>query len=501
MDQKRAKVIIDKDYVVGPVDPRIFGSFIEHIGRTVYGGIYEPGDIFSDENGFRKDVIALLQELQMPIIRYPGGNFVSGYNWEDAVGPKEQRKRRLELAWNAVETNEFGINEFVEWSRIVGSDIIMAVNLGTRGPDEARELVEYCNHVGGTYLSDLRKQHGFKDPHNIKVWCLGNEQDNPPQIGHKTANEYGRIACEAAKVMKWVDPSIELVACGSTNGNMPTFPEWDITVLEHTYEHIDYLSLHSYYWKTDNDWASYLGAAVEMDDYIKSVITACDYVKAKKRSKKVINLSFDEWNVTKEWGEEDIEPWAIAPERGEHIYSIEDAIAGAGMLLTLLKHSDRIKIACQAQLVNFIAPIMARPGKQAWRQTIFYPLMHTSIYGRGDVLQPVIKTPYYNSKLYSDVPLLECVPVFNGIKNELTIFAINRSEEDALLVEFDLRSLGQVFIMDHIIMHDEDFSACNTHEYPERVVPVRVKEEVSVSENFEILLPKLSWHVIRLGIQ
>ena len=219
---KQAKMIISKDFIVGEIDKRMYGSFIEHLGRAIYGGIYEPTHPLADEKGFRKDVIDLVKELQVPIVRYPGGNFVSGYNWEDGVGPVQNRPRRTELAWRTIETNEVGVNEFVEWADRVGAEVMMAVNLGTRGPDEARNLVEYCNHPGGSYYSDLRKSHGFEKPHNIKIWCLGNEMDGPWQIGHKTADEYGRIAWETAKVMKWIDPPIELVACGSSNSSMPT---------------------------------------------------------------------------------------------------------------------------------------------------------------------------------------------------------------------------------------------------------------------------------------
>jgi alpha-N-arabinofuranosidase len=283
---KTAEITLDKDYRISLIDKRLYGSFIEHMGRAVYNGIYEKGHRTADSMGFRRDVSDLVKEIDVPIVRYPGGNFVSGYNWEDGIGPVEQRPRRLELAWNSIETNEVGINEFAQWAKLVGTEVMLAVNLGTRGVDAARNLVEYCNHPSGTYWSDLRISHGVKEPHKVKVWCLGNEMDGSWQIGTKTAEEYGRIACEAAKVMKWVDPSIELVACGSSSNHMPTFPQWEATVLEHTYEYVDYISLHRYLGNTDNDLGEYLAQSVDMDEFIKSVIATCDYVKAKKRSKK-----------------------------------------------------------------------------------------------------------------------------------------------------------------------------------------------------------------------
>src|SRR5690606_37636106 len=280
-------------------------------------------------------------------------------------------------------------------------------NLGTRGVDEARDFIEYCNHPGGTYWSDLRRSHGYKEPHNIKVWCLGNAMDGPWQIGHKTAEEYGRLACETAKVMKWVDPSIELVICGSSHINMPTFAEWEATVLDHTYDLVDYISLHQYYGNRSNDTPNYLAKTLDMDRFIKSVISICDFVKAKKRSKKTINLSFDEWNVWYHSNEEDrkIPPWQIAPPQLEDVYTFEDALLVGLMLITLINHADRVKIACLAQLVNVIAPIMTRTGGPAWAQTIYYPFLHASTYGRGVALRPVMTTPVYDTKDFEAVPL------------------------------------------------------------------------------------------------
>ena len=211
MDQKFARITLDKDFQISRVDKRVYGSFIEHLGRAVYGGIYQPGHPSADEEGFRKDVLDLVKEIGVPIVRYPGGNFVSNFYWEDSVGPVAQRPRRLELAWRSTEPNLVGVNEFVSWSKKAGSEVMMAVNLGTRGIEAACNLLEYCNHPSGTKYSDLRVSHGIKDPHNIKVWCLGNEMDGPWQIGHKTAQEYGHLADETAKALKQIDPSVELV--------------------------------------------------------------------------------------------------------------------------------------------------------------------------------------------------------------------------------------------------------------------------------------------------
>ncbi len=497
---KKAQVIISKDFTVGKVDRRIYGSFIEHLGRAVYGGIYESGHPLADEKGFRKDVMELVKELRVPIVRYPGGNFVSGYNWEDGVGPVEKRPRRTELAWRTTETNQVGTNEFAEWAKKVNSEVMMAVNLGTRGIDAARNLVEYCNHSQGTYWSDLRRSHGYAEPHKFKVWCLGNEMDGPWQIGHKTAEEYGRLACETAKAMKWVDPTLELVACGSSSSGMKTFADWEATVLDHTYEHVDYLSLHTYYGNRENDTANFLARSMDMDAFIKSVISICDYVKAKKRSKKTIHLSFDEWNVWYHSNDADkkLEPWSIAPPQLEDIYNFEDALLVGSMLITLLRHADRVKIACLAQLVNVIAPIMTANGGTSWRQTIFYPYMHASVYGRGVVLQTIVKSPVYDSKDFTDVPVLDAVALLNKENDEVTVFAVNKDLQDSTLCECDLRSFGNYRVVEHIVLEHPDVKAVNTMDDPHRVVPHEKGNAAVEDGTLKATLSKLSWNVIRL---
>ena len=248
-------LIFNRRFTIGKTDPRLFGSFVEHLGRAVYSGIYEPGHPSADSKGFRRDVLDLVCELGVTVVRYPGGNFVSGYKWEDGVGPIKERPRRRELAWMATETNAFGTNEFIDWCRVAGIEPMIAVNLGTRGPAEAGEFYEYCNHPGGTRLSDLRVTHGWPEPHAIRLWCLGNEMDGPWQMGHCDATEYGRRAREAAKLMRYPDANrssssleeVEFVACGSSNRRMPTFGHWEREMLEQCFDHVHYVSLHTYH--------------------------------------------------------------------------------------------------------------------------------------------------------------------------------------------------------------------------------------------------------------
>jgi len=499
---KNVKMVIDKEFKVSPVDERIYGSFIEHLGRAVYDGLYQPGHELSDEDSFRKDVIEMVKELNVPIIRYPGGNFVSNFFWEDSVG--ENRPTRLELAWRSLETNEFGLNEFAKWTKKVNSEMMMAVNLGTRGVSDACNLLEYCNHKSGTKYSDMRISHGIKEPHNIKTWCLGNEMDGFWQLGQKTMEEYGRLAYETAKAMKLIDPTIELVSCGSSSLTMPTFPQWESTTLEHTYDFVDYVSLHQYYGNRDNDSNDFLAQSDEMDEFIRTVIATCDYVKAKKRGKKDINLSFDEWNVWYHSNAADNEimerkPWQIAPPMLEDIYTFEDALLVGLMLITLLKHADRVKMACMAQLVNVIAPIVTDvKGGVGWKQTIFYPFMHASTFGRGEVLQPIINSTKHVTAKHDEVTDIESVSVWNEEKEELTIFAVNRNLEDDVMLTSDVRGLDGYKILEHIVLEHDDLKATNSAG-AQRVQPEKVSQSSLESGEMKSLLHKASWNVIRLG--
>ncbi len=493
---KKAEIIIDKSFVVGEVDRRIYGSFIEHLGRAVYEGIYQPESPFADEQGFRKDTLELVREINVPIVRYPGGNFVSGFNWEDSVGPKESRPARPELAWGVIETNQFGLNEFSDWAKKANTNVMMAVNLGTRGIDAARNLLEYCNFEGGTYYSDLRKSHGYETPHNIKMWCLGNEMDGPWQIGHKTAHEYGRLAGETGRVMKLLDPSIELVACGSSNLGMPTFGQWEATVLDECYDVADYVSLHQYYNNLTNDSTDFLANSVAMDDFIKSVISICDYVKAKKHEKKTINLSFDEWNVWYHSNDVQIEKWSKYPHQLEDVYNFEDALLVGSMLITMLRHCDRVKCACLAQLVNVIAPIMTS-DTGAWRQTIFYPYMHASTFGNGTVLNTIVKSPVYDSKSFCDAPYVDSVFIMNEEADELTIFAVNKDLEDDIEISCDLRQFKDYTIAEHIVLHHNDLKAVNTENAPNTVIPTINGSSKNDAGKLTALLKSKSWNVIR----
>ncbi len=494
-----ARIVVDPDFTVATVDPRLFGGFAEHMGRCVYGGIYDPQHPLADEHGFRRDVLELVRELDMPVMRYPGGNFVSGYRWEDGIGPPEQRPRRLDLAWKSLETNQFGVNEFVTWCRKAGAEPMLTVNLGTRGPEAARSLVEYCNHPGGTHWSDLRVQHGHRQPHGIRLWCLGNEMDGPWQMCHKTATEYGRVAAEAAKLMKWTDPSVELVACGSSGRGMDTFGAWEAEVLEHTFEHADYISIHTYYGKSSDDSQTYLAKPDEMHEFIREVVAACDYVAARRRSRKRIMLSFDEWNVwTHSDGGGETPDWSVAPPIAECAYTMADALVVGGMLIVLLNNCDRVKLACMAQVVNVIAPIMAPPEGPAWRQTIFHPFAQASASGRGVALQQAVRTPTYETAEREEVPVLTSACVRSHDGRQLTLFALNRSLADPLELTLAARGPALTEVTEWTTMHADDLNATNTAQEPEAVTPAPAEGARLEDGRLRVELPAASWNVIRI---
>lgn len=496
---KKASLILDRNYVVGPVDRRLFGSFIEHLGRAVYGGIYEPGHPEADEQGFRRDVLSLVKRLNVPVVRYPGGNFVSGFRWEDSVGPREMRPKRLDLAWMTTETNEVGIHEFADWAKKADTEIMYAVNLGTRDPDDARNVVEYLNHPSGSLYSDMRIKNGRRDPFGVKLFCLGNEMDGPWQMGAKTAEEYARTACEAAKLMKWVDPSIELVACGSSSSRMPTFGDWEYRVLSECYDHVDYVSLHRYYGNPDGNTEDFLASTMDLDEFIKTVVSICDAVKGKKHAKKRVNLSFDEWNVWYHSHKQDKElkkrdKWGRALPLLEDVYNFEDALLVGLMLITFLRNADRVKIACMAQLVNVIAPIMTRNGGSAWAQTIFYPMMHASALGRGESLTPRIECEMRDTRHYTDVPMVDAAATVDE-NGGVTIFAVNRDLTEDACLSVDLRAFKSFTRMKQTTLHHDDVNAVNTEDAPNTVAPTELPEAPFTGE---IRLGRASWNVIQL---
>ncbi|TXK16372.1 alpha-N-arabinofuranosidase [Homoserinibacter sp. GY 40078] len=500
-----AHLTIDPHFVVGPINRRLFGSFVEHLGRCVYDGIYEPGHPDADEHGFRRDVIELVRELGVSTIRYPGGNFVSGYRWEDGVGPRDERPRRLDLAWHSTETNQVGLDEFALWLDKVGSELMYAVNLGTRGVQEALDVLEYANIRSGTELSDQRVANGVEEPYDIRMWCLGNEMDGPWQLGHGTPREYGRLAVKTARAMRQVDPSLELVVCGSSSAQMPLFGEWERVVLEETYDEVDYISCHAYYEPVGGDYGSFLASAVNMDRFIESVVATADHVKAIRGSEKTIDISFDEWNV---WYHSryaevdritDVNEWPVAPRLLEDSYSVVDAVVFGNLLISLIRHADRVTAASLAQLVNVIAPIMTEPGGPAWRQTTFFPFALTSRLARGVTLELKLDCPSYTTERHGEASVVDAVATHDDSTGATAVFLVNRSLDEEVELVIDTSILGDVSIGSAQSLHDDDMHAANTLDAPDRV-RLRPNDSARLADGeLHITLPPVSWTAVTLG--
>ncbi|MEC5152134.1 alpha-N-arabinofuranosidase [Cryobacterium sp. GrIS_2_6] len=499
----QATIVIDRSAVVAPINRRIFGSFVEHLGRCVYDGIYEPGHPTANADGFRLDVVDLVKELGSTTIRYPGGNFVSGYKWEDGVGPRADRPVRRDLAWHSLESNQVGLEEFARWCALTDSELMMAVNLGTRGIDAALDLLEYANQPDGTALSEQRIRNGAVEPYNIRMWCLGNEMDGPWQIGHMSADDYGKIAARTASAMKTADKSLELVVCGSSGSAMPTFGEWERVVLEHSYEYVDYISCHAYYQERKGDLASYLASSLEMTYFIETVKTTADHVKHKLRSEKTIQLSFDEWNIwyldEHQASEEVNEEWRHAPRQLEDVYSVADAVVLGNLLITLLQNHDRVGSASLAQLVNVIAPIMTEPGGASWRQTTFFPFSVTSRLARGVVLKPRIDAGTYDTALYGAAPLVDAVATFDAETGASAVFLVNRSQTESIEVSIDVSGLDATLLTEAVTLHDADVYARNTLDDQNRV-GLKPLDGVLLTEGvLTVTLPPVSWSALALN--
>lgn len=497
-----ARVYIDTRRTIASIDQNLFGSFLEHLGRAIYEGIYDPGSKLSDANGFREDVVEEIRTLGVPIIRYPGGNFVSGYNWLDGIGPKQARPRVLDKAWNSVNTNQFGTDEFMLWCKTVGTQPLLGLNLGTGTPEQAAALVEYCNVEKGTRWSDLRRKNGIPDPYKVQHWCLGNEMDGPWQIGHMTATDYGFKAADAARQMRYVDPSLKLVACGSSGPAMPTYLEWDREVLEQCYEYVDALSLHRYIGntkeETGEDSSKYLAMNLTMDRQIAETVAVCDLVRGRKRSTKQLWLSFDEWNV---WyrarsGDDVNGHQKEAPHLLEEVYNLEDALLVGGMINTLIRNADRVKLACLAQLVNVIAPIMTN-ANGLYRQTIYFPYSWALRRARGTVLNTLSECPVYQVSGIGEVPYLDVVGTFSKTERVVSVFILNRDLSKPHEVELVWEDVSPAGVLATSVLTGNDLKAVNTFDAPKRVAPQELPQPATFEGHTKFEVPPRSYTSIQ----
>ena len=497
----KATVYLDTNRVISPISPLLFSGFAEHMGRSIYEGIYEPQSPHADKNGFRKDVLAALRELNYRAIRYPGGNFLSGYKWEDGVGPKNKRPSRRDLAWQSIESNQFGTNEFIDFCKQIKTEPMLGVNMGTATIQDVANLVEYCNAPVGTQYADLRAAHGYKEPHNVKYWCVGNEMDGPWQIGHLDAPEYGAKAREAAKMMRWHDRQIQLILCGSSNSSMPTYPEWDRVVLEAAWDNVDYHSLHYYAGNSGNDTDSFLAMSAEFEAFVETLEGTLRYVKAKKRSKHDVFLSWDEWNV---WYKarltHDVEGgWTEAPHLIEEVYNLEDALVVAQWMNVFLRKSDVLKIACLAQAVNVIAPILTTTDAML-KQSIYYPFMLFSKLASGTALDVAVKAPHYNTKLFGDMPLLDVSASYDEASKSHAIFIVNRSQTESITIDLNWQDRAPKSITNVYQLAGTDPKLANTYESPNNVVSVKVTAPKVSDKAATITVPPLSFTAIEAAL-
>jgi alpha-N-arabinofuranosidase len=507
-----ARVILQAGRHRSDMDRRLLGAFLEHLGRAIYTGVYEPGSRLADANGFRKDVAAEVKGLGVPIMRYPGGNFVSGYNWLDGVGPKDKRPTVLERAWNSLETNQFGTNEFIQWCRLVGTEPLLGFNLGTGTPEQAVAYVEYCNVDKGTKWSDLRRAHGFEPPHDVRYWCLGNEMDGPWQMGHMPAREYGRKARDCARQIRVIDPTLQLIACGSSNTILPTYLVWDREVLEECYEQVDGISLHNYYGNTPaltkSDSARYLAMNLDMERQIQEIAAVCDYVQGVRKSPKRLWLSFDEWNV---WYRARGGLFAngqrkFAPPLLEEVYNLEDALLVGGFLNTLLRRSDRVRVGCLAQIVNVIAPLMTNETS-VLRQSIYYPYAWALRYAHGRVLDLLVESETYPIKaegLRADfarddqVPYVDVAATLDPRNGQLCLLMLNRDLQADRDLVVDCRTLTPTRVLAAETLTGPDLKAANTFERPTLVAP-RAFEAPRPGATMTFKLPARSYSVVHLA--
>jgi alpha-N-arabinofuranosidase len=496
-----ARIYIDSRRTIAPIDPNLFGSFLEHLGRAIYEGIYDPGSKLSDSNGFRKDVMDEIKRLHVPIIRYPGGNFVSGYNWLDGVGPKKDRPVVLDRAWNSLNSNQFGTNEFLAWCKQVGTEPLMGLNLGTGTPEQAADLVEYCNIDKGTRWSDLRRKHGIAEPYKIERWCLGNEMDGPWQIGHMSAAEYGLKAADAARQMHYVDPSLKLIACGSSGPFMPTYLEWDREVLEQCYDYVDGLSLHRYFDNsetTGGDSAKFLAMNLTMDRQIAETVAVCDLVRGHKRSPKKLWLSFDEWNVwyRERRGDAVNGKRTEAPHLLEEIYNLEDALLVGSLLNTLIRNSDRVKLACLAQLINVIAPIMTN-SDGLFRQTTYYPYSWALQFARGAALNVLVESSTYEVKGMDPIPHLDAAASHNPADGSVTLFLLNRDLQKSHDVEVIWEDQPPTRVLTTSLLTGDDLKAVNSFQSPQKVAPQPFAKPTTTNNRTKFEVPSRSYTMLQ----
>jgi alpha-N-arabinofuranosidase len=529
---KKASITVNPQFIIGHISPRLYGAFLEPIGSMVNGCMYNPNHPTADEKGFRKDFYTALKDAALPAIRLPGGNFVSGWDWKDSIGPMAKRKAHLDLAWHQYIPNDVGHDEYLHWAERAGTEAMYTINLGTGDINDAISIVEYTNHEGGTYWSDLRKDYGRKAPYGVKTWYLGNEMDGPWQIAswEKNPRGYGILAHEVSKAMKWVDPAIETVACVSSSPLLDHYPQWDLEVLQECYETVDYISLHHYHSAPEGDYAALLGGTCFFEDYINTEIALCDFVQTKLRSSKKMMLSFDEYgshpgpktdlhpaqrvhSINAGWYNPNPEQKYVRHDpdkmpdmsrfyRGEML----QALSSASTMLLFMRHADRVKIGCMTGGINMLA---AANQNHVWKPAGYYPFAQLIQYGRGESLQAVVEcetfaipgytmSDHVQYSTHEGIGYIDSAAAFDRARGEITFFVINRDWKEDCNLDIDLSGFTGYSMVEAIELFSEDPEAKNSYEKPDVIVPSVNRDAKFDGTSIRTCLKPLSWNVFRL---
>ena len=526
---KTTRVTIHPDFQIGDISPRLYGAFLEPIGTMVNGAMYNPKHPTADDKGFRRDFLEAIKATGLPAVRLPGGNFVSGWDWKDSIGPMSERKTRLDPAWKQYIPNDVGHDEYLTWAERTETEPLYTINLGTGDINDAMKIVEYTNHEGGSYWSDLRRENGHNSPYGVKTWYLGNEMDGPWQLGSWLFNPqgYGSLSNEVSKAIKMLDPNIETVVCASTSFVLPHYPDWDMEVLSRCYESVDYISLHHYHSAPPGDYAALLGGSSYFEDYINTVTALCDVVQTKYRSPKRLMLSFDEYGTFPQTPEPlnygrglhgilaphytfdkekkfvrhdpDNMPARIFP-GGDMLY----ALTSASTMLAFLRHADRVKIGCMTGGLRVLA---ATDRSNVWKHAAHYPFTQLMRYGRGVSLQVAVRGETFDipgyamndtSQFYTqkDLPFIDTAAAYDADTGALSLFVINRDWEDDHTLEININAFGGYKLIEHIELYSDDMDAKNTYE-DEKIKPSANSDAKLTDGKCTSRVKKLSWNVFR----
>ena len=529
---KKASITLHPDFRIGDISKRLFGAFLEPIGSMVNGSMYNPKHPEADGQGLRKDFYGALKETGLPAVRLPGGNFVSGWQWKDSIGPAEQRKTHLDMAWFQYIPNDVGHDEYLQWAEKAGTEAIYTVNLGTGTLQDAADCVEYTNFPGGTWWSDLRKKNGHPEPYKVKTWCLGNEMDGPWQIAsrEKDPRGYGILAHETSKAMKWVDPSIETIACVSSSPFLNHYPDWDLSVLQECYSAVDYISLHHYHSAPPDMPQALLAGYQAFEEYIRTEIALCDFVKTKLRTGKTMMLALDEYgSMIRPRGEthlgtggrqnadmfgvfvpgrtyvrHDPDDWSTLrnPPRDHEMLQ---ALGMASTMLVMMRHADRIKIGCAT---GGLGALCCTDREHVWKGAAHYPFVQMIRWARGTSLQCEVRCDTYDVPGYAiddmnqyggfeAVQTIQAGAALNEEAGELTVFVINGDPAEDQELKLDVRAFEGWQFREHVEMFTEDEDACNTWEAPDRILPRVNRETKADSGILAARLRRESWNVFR----